>query len=265
MDAFQDIGPGLILLTFAASFAACFFSSLSGGGAGLILLPVLLFTGLPFINALASHKLAVGFIGIGSTLRYVREGLIDWRVFWWTALVGLPFVVLGTRFAASVPGEVMEPLVGGVIIAMVGITLARKAAPHIFARRRLSPKVLLVGTALLIPAAFYSGWISAGSGVFTTFLYLWLLRYDQLHATAMTLAANGIFWNGVGALAHVFMGHIIWPLAPGLVAGALLGSYWGASFGIKRGNRFLRIMFLGTAAVTGALLLWPTVKAWLTG
>ncbi|TVQ93328.1 MAG: hypothetical protein EA400_02735 [Chromatiaceae bacterium] len=58
----QDLGPGLILLTFAASFAACFFSSLSGGGAELILLPGLLFAGLPFINVLASHKLAVGFI-----------------------------------------------------------------------------------------------------------------------------------------------------------------------------------------------------------
>lgn len=263
MDAFQDAGLGLILLTFAASFAACFFSSLSGGGAGLILLPVLLFTGLPFINALASHKLAVGFIGIGSTLRYVREGLIDWRVFWWTALVGLPFVVLGTRFAASVPGEVMEPLVGGVIIAMVLVTLATKAAPAVFEPRRLSPRVLLLGALFLVPAAFYSGWISAGSGVFTTFLYLWLLRYDQLHATAMTLSANGIFWNGVGAIAHVFMGHVIWPLAPGLILGALLGSYAGASFGIRRGNRFLRVMFLGTAAVTGALLLAPWVRALL--
>ena len=86
MDPFQDISLSLILLTFAASFAACFFSSLSGGGAGLILLPVLMFTGLPFINALASHKLAVGFIGIGSTLRYLRERLIDWRVFWWPPL-----------------------------------------------------------------------------------------------------------------------------------------------------------------------------------
>ena len=260
MDPFADVSLSMVLLTFAASFAACFFSSLSGGGAGLILLPVLLFTGLPFINALASHKLAVGFIGIGATLRYVRGHLIDWRVFWWTALVGLPFVVLGTRFAAAVPGEVMEPLIGGVIIAMVLITLMKKAAPNVFDPRRLSPRLLLIGSLFMVPAAFYSGWISAGSGVFTTFIYLWLLRYDQLHATAMTLAANGIFWNGVGALAHVFMGHVIWPLAPGLIAGALLGSYLGASFGIRRGNRFLRIMFLGTAAVTGAILLWP----WLT-
>jgi len=260
MDSLQDIGLSLVLLTFAASFAACFFSSLSGGGAGLILLPVLLFTGLPFINALASHKLAVGFIGIGSTLRYMRERLIDWRVFWWTALIGLPFVVLGTRFAASVPGEVMEPLVGGVIIAMVVLSLVKKAVPAAFDPKRLSSRVLLIGSLLMAPAAFYSGWISAGSGVFTTFIYLWLLRYDQLHATAMTLSANGIFWNGVGAIAHVFMGHVIWPLAPGLILGALLGSYFGASFGIKRGNRFLRLMFLGTAATTGMILLFPWLR-----
>jgi uncharacterized protein len=55
------------------------------------------------------------------------------------------------------------------------------------------------------------------------------------------------------------------PCSPGLIAGAPLGSYFGASFGIKRGNRFLRVMFLGTAAVTGVLLLWPTLRGWLGG
>jgi uncharacterized membrane protein YfcA len=103
--------------------------------------------------------------------------------------------------------------------------------------------------------AFYSGWISAGAGIFTTYLYLWYFRYDQLHATAMTLSANGIFWNAVGALAHVFLGHVVWSLAPGLVGGAILGSYCGASIGIQQGNRFLRVVFLFSAAITGLLLL----------
>jgi hypothetical protein len=61
------------------------------------------------------------------------------------------------------------------------------------------------------------------------------------------------------------MGHVIWPLAPGLILGALLGSYAGASVGIKKGNRFLRIMFLGTAAVTGVLLLYPSVRGVFSG
>lgn len=259
MEANFEASTTLILLTFVASFAACFFSSLSGGGAGLILLPILMLTGMPFISALASHKLAVGFIGIGATARYVRSKLIDWRVFWWSAAIGVPFVVLGTHFAASLPGEHMQPIVGLTIIGMVLLSLLKKGDSSSFAPVKLSAKVILIGSLLLAPAAFYSGWISAGSGLFTTFIFLWLLRYDQLHATAMTLSANGIFWNVMGAVVHVSMGHIIWPLAPGLIAGALLGSYAGAALGIRKGNRFLRAMFLGTASLTGVVLLYPTL------
>lgn len=254
-----DITVGFLVLTFAASFSACFFSTLAGGGAGLILLPILLFTGLPFINALASHKLAVGFIGTGSTLRYYREKLIDWRVFWWTGLVGLPFVIWGTRFAATVPGEIMKPLTGGVVLAMVFISLVKKKAPETFNPKKLSFKILFLGGLFLAPIAFYSGWLSAASGVFTTFLYIWLLRYDQLHAIAMTMSANGIFWNGVGAVVHILMGHVVWAIAPGLILGAVLGSYAGASFGIKKGNKFLRVVFLVTAGLTGVLLLFDIV------
>lgn len=256
MENLTHVSLGLIVLTFLASFAACFFSTLSGGGAGLILLPILLFTGLPYINALASHKLAVGFIGVGSTIRFVKEKLVNWRVVAWSAVVGIPFVIIGTRFAAIVPGETMKPIVGGTILVMVVISLFKNSAAKVFHPKSLTWKIAFIGAIILAPIAFYSGWISAGSGIFTTFLYLFLLKYDQLKATAITAAANGLFWNGVGAIAHIFMGHVIWPLAPGLVFGAILGSYAGASLGIRKGNKFLRIIFLGTAVVTGVLLFF---------
>lgn len=250
-----DISFGFTVATFAASFAACFFSSLAGGGAGLILLPILLLLGLPFVNALACHKLAVGFIGVGSGYRYIKEDMIDWKVCWWTGLAGIPFVLLGTFFAASIPGDAMKPILGTVILLMVLVSIAKRQAFTEHRPRKLTRRDWIVATLLLAPMAFYSGWISAGAGVFTTYLYLSYFRYDQLHATAMTLSANGVFWNIVGALGHVMLGHVVWQLAPGLVLGALLGSYLGASVGIKQGNVFLRVFFLSTAAITGVLLL----------
>lgn len=259
MESVPDITPFFIFATFAASFLACFFSSLAGGGAGLILLPILLFTGLPFVNALSSNKLAVAFIGVGSGSRFFREKLIDWKVFWWTALSGMPFVILGTKFSEQVDGDLMKPLIGLVILAIVTVSLIKKAGPEIFDPRRFSWKIALIASLILIPAAFYSGWISAGAGVFTTFIYLYLMRYDQLHATAMTLTANGIFWNGVGAISHIFLGHVVWAIAPGLIIGALVGSYLGASLAVKSGNKFLRMVFLSTATVTAILLLRPTI------
>ncbi len=256
MDALPDINLAFITLSFAASFAACFFSSLAGGGAGLVLLPILVLLGLPFIQALACHKLAVGFIGIGSGYRFIKEGLIDWKVFWWTGIFGVPFVLCGTLFAAELPGDKMKPILAVVILLMVCASLLRKASHAVHTPRRLSAKQWILASMLLIPMAFYSGWVSAGAGIFTTYLYLIYFRYDQLHATAMTLSANGIFWNAVGAMAHVYLGHVVWTLAPSLVVGAILGSYVGASVGIKRGNRFLKVIFLSTAALTGLLLLF---------
>lgn len=255
MESLPDISPGFVVLSFIASFIACFFSSLAGGGAGLILLPILLLLGLPFVNALASHKLAVGFIGFGSGYRYMKAGLIDWPVFWWTGLTGVPFVVLGTLFAARISGELMEPILGGIILAMVVVSFLKKTGYLEHNPPQLSSKAWILATLLLLPMAFYSGWVSAGAGVFTTYLYLLYFRYDQLHATAMTLSANGIFWNAVGAISHLFLGHVVWSLAPGMVGGALLGSYCGASVGVRQGNKFLRGMFLTAASITGILLL----------
>ena len=43
------------LLLFLISLLANLFSAFSGGGAGLIQLPALIFLGLPFVVALATH------------------------------------------------------------------------------------------------------------------------------------------------------------------------------------------------------------------
>ncbi|MEB3229481.1 MAG: sulfite exporter TauE/SafE family protein [Leptolyngbyaceae bacterium] len=260
METLPAIDPVFMGTSFVASFIACFFSSLAGGGAGLILLPILLLLGLPFVNALACHKLAVGFIGIGSGYRYMQEKLIDWKVFWWTGITGVPFVISGTWFASYLSGDRMKPILGIVILVMVIVSYLRQSSHLEHKPRVMTRKTWIIASLMLVPMAFYSGWISAAAGVFTTYLYLTYFRYDQLHATAMTLSANGIFWNIVGAIAHIFFGHVVWTLAPGLVAGALLGSYCGASLGIKKGNRFLRLIFLTAATVTGILLLYQSFE-----
>ncbi len=254
----MDISLGLVVVSAVASFFACFFSSLAGGGAGLILLPILIISGLPFINALASHKLAVGFIGIGSTLRYAKANLIDWKIFWWNAILGAPFVVAGTLFATALDQQVMLLLAGVFILLMAAVSYWRKAQGMAHAPV-VGRKQVIYGSLILLPIAFYSGWISVASGVFTTLLYIYLLRFDQLHATAMTLAANGLVWNAIGAIAHLTLGHIYWAIAPGLIIGAVSGSYLGASLGIKKGNKFLKEMFLLSAVISGAVLVY---KAW---
>ena len=75
----------------------------------------------------------------------------------------------------------------------------------------------------------------------------------------MTLAANGLVWNALGAIAHLTLGHIYWEIAPGLIIGAVTGSYLGASLGIKQGNRFLKHIFLLSAVISGGVLIYKAL------
>ena len=72
------------------------FSAISGGGAGLLQLPALILSGVPYYQALASHKLATVALGIGGSLRNCKSLGNDISVAWQILIFGLPGVILGS-------------------------------------------------------------------------------------------------------------------------------------------------------------------------
>ena len=57
---------------FLISFFSNTFSAISGGGAGLLQLPALILSGLPYYQALASHKLSTVALGMGGVLKKLQ-------------------------------------------------------------------------------------------------------------------------------------------------------------------------------------------------
>ena len=80
---------------FLISFLSNTFSAISGGGAGLLQLPGLILFGIPYHQALASHKLATVALGIGGSLRNYKSLRNDIWVAWQILIFGLPGVIFG--------------------------------------------------------------------------------------------------------------------------------------------------------------------------
>ena len=79
---------------FLVTFSTTLFSTISGGGTGLILLPAyLLLLAGPFKEAQAMNKLALTALVIGALIRYNKDRLIDWKYFFGSSLpeCQLPF------------------------------------------------------------------------------------------------------------------------------------------------------------------------------
>ncbi|MCB1803131.1 MAG: sulfite exporter TauE/SafE family protein, partial [Gammaproteobacteria bacterium] len=105
-------------ILFLISLLANLFSAFAGGGAGLLQLPALIFLGLPFGVALATHKIASVALGVGATVRHLREGGLQRRFVVFIAATGIPGVLLGANVILQVPGRYAEIALGILTIAL---------------------------------------------------------------------------------------------------------------------------------------------------
>jgi len=230
-------------LLFVISLVANIFSAFAGGGAGLVQFPALIFLGLPFGVALATHKVASVALGVGATLRHWRERTLERRQTVFVLAWGLPGVVLGATYILEVPSRVAEIALGVLTIGLGvysflnrQLGLQHRPVDHQTVGR-------LIGGLGLFVIGVLNGSLTSGTGLFCT---LWLVRwfgFDYKRAVAYTLVLVGLFWNGTGALTLGLLGEIKWEWLPALLVGSLLGGYLGAHLSIAKGNVWIKRVY----------------------
>ena len=69
----------VVLLIGCGVFCASFVDAIGGGG-GLITLPAYMLAGVPVHQAIATNKLSSTCGTALATVRFIREGLVNWRL-----------------------------------------------------------------------------------------------------------------------------------------------------------------------------------------
>jgi uncharacterized membrane protein YfcA len=242
-------------LLFLASLTANFFSALSGGGAGLIQFPMLIFLGLPFGVALATHKIASVALGLGATLRHLRECHLERRFSLIILAAGVPGVVLGAMVILHVPARLATLLLGLLTLGLGVYSVFRPQLGLVHAPRNQHGRALWPGVAALFGVGFLNGSITSGTGLFLTVLLIQYFGLDYKRAVAYTLVLCGLAWNGTGALVLGVLGTVAWGWMPALLAGSLLGGYLGSHVAIKKGNLWIKRAFETVTILIGLKLI----------
>lgn len=246
------------LLLFCISLVANIFSAFAGGGAGLIQFPALIFLGLSFGVALATHKVASVALGIGATMRNLREDALEREFALFILATGLPGVVLGASLILNVPDRSAEVALG-LLTAGLGIYSFLKPAlgqVHNAIHRDLPGYI--TGGMVLFFIGVLNGSLTSGTGLFVT---LWLVRWfglDYKRAVAYTLILVGMFWNATGAITLGLLGDIMWTWLPALLIGSLVGGYIGAHLAIIKGNKWIKRIYETITIVVGLKLILPS-------
>jgi len=240
---------------FLASFVANWFSALSGGGAGLIQFPMLIFLGLPFGVALATHKVASVALGLGATIRHWRESHLERRFSLIILGAGLPGVVLGANTILKIPAHYAQLALGFLTLGLGLYSVFKPKLGMEHMPRNREGRALATGVVGLFVVGFLNGSITSGTGLFLT---MWLIRHfglDYKRAVAYTLVLCGLVWNGTGAIVLGLIGTIAWGWMPALLAGSLIGGYVGSHYAIKKGNRWIKRAFEIVTILIGLKLI----------
>ena len=100
------------LILFVIAVISNSLSAIAGGGAGLIQLPIIIFLGLPFTVALATHKVASVALGVGASIRHFKTSKLDRNVSLVVLLAGIPGVILGANTILLIPEDIAKILLG---------------------------------------------------------------------------------------------------------------------------------------------------------
>lgn len=230
------------------------------GGGGLVQLPSLLvtFPHAPISALFGTNKLGSAVGTFFATLRYLKEVVPPVRVSAFAASASFVGSYAGANFVAYLNPVIMRPIIL-VLLVVVAIYTVCKPNLGFQAEKKLEevPCLILKTLALSLSIGFYDGFFGPGTGTFFLFGFVVLFQLDFITASALSKIAN-LSTNCAALFFFLPSGHIVWKVGVALAIGNLLGSLIGSSLAIKKGTRFVRLVFLFVVTLLTARLsfLW---------
>ena len=256
--------PLNIIFIFLISFFSNTFSAISGGGAGLLQLPAIILSGVPYYQALASHKLATVALGLGGSLRNYKSLKNDINVALQILIFGLPGVIIGASLVEYISEQYLYLFLGifSILLAFYSFYKSDLGLSSRNNQLNLNNKISFIIFIFFI--GILNGSISSGTGLLVTTLLIKTLGMDFLRAISMTFFTVGIFWNLMGAIFLSKIGSVPSDLLVLLIIGSFTGGFCGAHLSKLKGNKLIKKTFILVCLFVGISLSIKSIIGFFT-
>ena len=234
-----------------AGLASGMLNVVAGGGS-FIILPLLLFLGLPATVANATNRVGVVAQTIGSLWGFHQHGSLDWR---WALRATAPAVAgaaIGVWAALYTPDIAFRRILSIAMVAVTLWSLLRPRAPLVTSTTPVpASNPWIVGSFFVV--GLYAGFIQAGVG-FLVLAITTTAGMDLLRGNAVKVLSVLVL-TGLSLAAFAATGHVDWPRGLALGAGNLVGGVIGVRLAVAMGHAWLERL-VTVAVVIFAFALW---------
>ena len=239
----MTLTPRMFLIVCPMLFLAGLVDAIGGGG-GLISLPAYLFAGLPIHQTIATNKLSSTCGTTLATVRFIQEGLVNWKL----SLPTIAFAMMGSSLGANLSLKVSDGVMERILFIVLPVVAFIVLNPKIFhdneAHTVLPDKKLWITaifSAFLV--GIYDGFYGPGTGTFLIIAFTVFAKLDIRSANAQAKVIN-LTTNITSLVIFLRNGQVLIPLGLAAAACNMAGNYVGAGLAMTRGGRITRPVIL---------------------
>jgi len=249
-----------------------FLVGLTGMGGGALMTPALILLGYPPLTAVGTDLIYAGSIKGAAGFLHRNQRNVDVELLKVTVPPGILGIFGGYMILRAFEAEASRLIT--VLLAAVLLTSSILMIVSHLRKRYLKVECFICerycekfsesnGRKEIIAAvAFIVGLLvattSVGSGTLMTFALITITNLKP-HRIVGTDIVNGLIFTVVAASLHGFSGNVNFPLAAELIAGGLIGVYFGVHASSRCSSELLKIALTSTVGVTAlvvAINLW---------
>ena len=241
-----------LTLLFFAGVLAGVINVMAGGGSSIVL-PVLIFLGIDPTVANGTNRVAILFQNFFATLSFRKEGIADIKTGVKLAAFTLPGVLVGAFAAVRVGDELFEKILAVVLIFVcASFFLIVDSFGRLLGGGETGRGWILYPALVLI--GFYGGFIQVGVG-----LFIMAALYHLMGASLAKVNAHKVIvvltYTIPAILIFFLSGNISWFVGICLAAGNSVGGWFGATFSVRGGEKYIRMALVVAVGLMALKLL----------
>jgi uncharacterized membrane protein YfcA len=234
----------IFLLAGAAALGSV-INAVAGGGS-FFTFPILIFTGVPILNANATSAMALWPGTISSAYTYRDKLQIQKSMLISFTIISMVGSVAGTSLLLLTPADILRFLLPYLMLsATLLIFFKDRIAKNKLIPASSSNTTMVMALQLII--GVYGGYFGGGMGILmlATFSLMGFTNLIQMNALKAYLS---VIINGIAVVIFVVMKEIYWNQALVMVTAAIFGGYFGAFLGTRIPQKYLHwfIVAVGT-------------------
>jgi len=241
---FADYSSIVIISLILLSFIAGFIDAIVGGG-GLIQLPALLINmpNQPLLSLFGTNKIAALAGTSVAAYQYSKRVKFDYKLLFIISFFSFVASFFGAKAVSFVKVETLKPIILVILILIAIYTFIKKDLGSIQTKQLSTNKQILFGSLIGIVVGFYDGFFGPGTGSFFVLGFVVILGFEFVNASAYSKIIN-CMTNISALIVFIKNGDYLLGIAILMSVFNIIGSIIGSKIALKKGNGFVRIIFL---------------------